>query len=99
MQFHPYGLSKSKKLGVGIVCVSNRMRKSLESAEHRTSTEHVPCQEIDTNCCLAVSSYKYGDCAKIWGHICALSVVRFLWIMMMIVKFIKYLQFKAVRQL
>jgi len=82
MQFHPYDLSKSKKLGVRTVCVSSRMRKSLESAEHSPSTEHVSCKEIDTNCCLAFSSYKHSDCAKIWGHVCALSVIRFLMIMM-----------------
>ena len=74
IQFHPYGLSKSKKLGVGTVCVSSRMRKSLESAEHSPSTEHVPCQETDTNCGLTVSSYKHGDCAKIWGHVRALNL-------------------------
>jgi len=50
MQFHPYDLSKSKKLGVGTVCVSSRMRKSLESAEHSPSTERASCKEIDTNC-------------------------------------------------
>jgi hypothetical protein len=88
MLFHPYDLSKSKKLDVGTVCVSSRMRKSLESTEHSPRTEHVSCKEIDTNCCLAVCSYKHGDCAKIWGHVCALSVIRFLMIMRIIMKFI-----------
>jgi hypothetical protein len=71
MQFHPSGLSKSKKLGVGTECVSSKMRKSLESVEHRTDTEHVPCQEIDTNCCLAVSSYKQGDCEDLGSLLCS----------------------------
>jgi hypothetical protein len=95
MQVYPYDLNKSKEVAVGTVCVSSRMRKILESAENIPSTEHVPCQEIDKNCCLAVSSNKHGDRAKIWGHVCALSVIRFLMIMMMIMKFINSTVYKV----